>query len=90
MAPSLGHFPGTQVGAWFLITGMLTALVLAASCLLTGWLLRSWVGLMLAPVVYAGVAPLVLFATTALPCFGGGDWQVWPLGGLCTSCCPPW
>ncbi len=48
----------------------LYATVLAATCLLAGWLLRSWWGLVVVPVVYVAVA------LGRLTSFGGGvsDW----------------
>ena len=77
-APTVGYIPGMQGDVAFTISAIFYAVVLAASCLFAGWLLRSWWGLVVAPVVYAGVAVL---ATLVLPWFGGGgDWQVWPVG----------
>lgn len=75
LALPVGYIPGMQLGIEFTISSILYAVVLAASCLLAGWLLRSWWGLVVAPVVYAGVA---LLATWVLG--GGGDWQVWLTG----------
>ena len=73
-------FMGEPEGeAWSVISrvlvGILFASVLAGTCLLAGWLLRSWWGLVLAPVVYVGVAAL----TSQL--FGGVyNWSIWLLG----------
>lgn len=65
--------------AWSLISrilvGILFASVLAGTCLLAGWLLHSWWGLVVAPVVYVGVAVL----TSQL--FGGVyNWSIWLVG----------
>lgn len=77
-APTVGYIPGMQGDVVFTISAIFYAVVLAASCLLAGWLLRSWWGLVVAPVAYAGVA---ILATLVLPWFGGGgDWGVWPVG----------
>jgi hypothetical protein len=62
--------PGDVVG---LFPGMLYAVVLAATCLLAGWVLRSWWAGLVALLVYAGVAALV-----SLSIGGGiGNWSAW-------------
>lgn len=65
--------------AWSIISrmlvGILFASVLAGTCLLASWLLRSWWGLALGTVVYVGVAAL----TSQL--FGGVyNWSTWVVG----------
>lgn len=47
--------------AFRVIFGILNALALASTCLLSGWLLRSWQGLVVIPLVYAGVAALIVY-----------------------------
>ncbi len=61
-----------------IVPGILYAIVLASTCLLAGWLLRSWWGLVVASLVYAGGAALVSLT------FGGGtgDWPIWAVGFL--------
>lgn len=74
-ARTLAYLPGAQFGVWFLVSGILMAVLLAVTCLLGGWLLRSWWGLVVVPVVYAGVAALAGQLT------GGIIWgDVWPVG----------
>lgn len=58
--------------------GILTAVVLAAACLLAGWLLRSWWGFVAAPVVYAGVHVLSNLAFGGAA--GGAGWTAWTAG----------
>lgn len=48
-------------GRPYILVGVLNAFVLAATCLMAGWLLRSWWGLVAATVVYAGVAALMAY-----------------------------
>ena len=60
--------PGDVVG---LFPGILSAIVLAATCLLAGWVLRSWWAVLVAPIVYAGVAVLETLALGGL-----GDWSL--------------
>lgn len=80
LAPPVGYMPGAQLGPEFTVSMILYAVALAATCLLAGWLLSSWWGFVLAPVVYASVAVL---ATLLLPWFGySGDMQVWTTGFL--------
>lgn len=57
LAPNVAYIQGDAVS---ILTGSIYAVVLAAPCLLAGWLLRSWWGFALAPVVYAGVAAIWL------------------------------
>jgi hypothetical protein len=45
-----------------LLPGILYVVVLTLTCLLAGWLLRSWEGHVAAAVVYVGVAALILLA----------------------------
>lgn len=53
--------------------GILNAIVIAAVCLLAGWLLRSWQGFVATPLVYAGVAALMAFR------FGNGGVGLLPV-----------
>lgn len=53
------------------------ALLPALWCLAAGWLLRSWWGFVLAPVVYAGVTFLTSIGFGGL---GGIDWAFWTRG----------
>ena len=75
LASSLAYLPGMQLGVWYVVSGILAAILLAVTCLLGGWLLRSWWGLVVVPVVYAGIPALVsqLMGGTI-----SGD--VWPVG----------
>ena len=65
--------PGDALG---LLPGILYAVVLAATCLPAGWVLRSWWAGLVALIVYAGVAALVS------QLFGGatGNWSTWIAG----------
>ena len=66
--------PGDVVGV---LPGILYAAVLAVTCLLAGWVLRSWWAVLVAPIVYAGVSVLESLA------FGGlGDWSIWTTAGF--------
>lgn len=77
-AASVRFLPGAQFGVEFTVSMILYAVVLSATCLFAGWLLRSWWGLVVVPVVYAGVAALA----SMLPWFGGGtDGSGW-IGGF--------
>ena len=72
LAPNLAYIQGDVVR---IFSGILWAVALAASCLLAGWVLRSWWGFVAAPVVYTGVAAL------AGQMFGGvGGGNVWLVG----------
>ncbi len=78
-AATVRFIPGEQFGVGFTVSMVLYAVVLSATCLLAAWLLRSWWGLGVAPVVYVGMAALA----SMLPWFGGGvtDWTGW-IGGF--------
>jgi hypothetical protein len=77
----LGNMPGMlgmqamQGDVLGILPGILYAIVLAATCLLAGWLLRSWWGFVVAPIVYAGVAALVSQSIG-----GASDWPIWTVG----------
>ena len=64
--------PGDVLG---ILPGIIYAIVLAATCLLAGWLLRSRWGSVVAPIVYASVAALVSQSIG-----GASDWPIWPVG----------
>lgn len=62
----LGNMPGmlgmripAGTAGWSALPGVLYATVLAATCLLAGWLLRSWWALVVAPLAYAVAAAVV-------------------------------
>lgn len=75
LAPPVAYIPGFQGNILGVLPFLFYAIVLAAACLLSGWLLRSWWGFVVGSVVYAAVAA---FASLW---FGGfGDMQVWPVG----------
>lgn len=77
-AASARFLPGGQFGVEFTVSMILYAVVLSATCLLAGWLLRSWWGLVVTPVVYVAVAAFA----SMLPWFGGGtDFSGW-IGGF--------
>lgn len=67
-----------QGDAMSILTGSIYAVVLATTCLLAGWLLRSWRGGVLAPVVYVGAT----FLTSQIFSggFGGGYATLWARG----------
>ena len=74
LAPNVVYIQGDAVS---ILTGSIFAIVLAATCLLAGWLLRSWWGFVLVPVVYAGVTFLTSIGFSGL---GGIDWAFWTRG----------
>jgi hypothetical protein len=67
LAPNFAYIQGDTMS---ILTGSIYAVVLAATCLLAGWLLRSWWGFVLAPVVYAGVTAFAMMMQ------GGGGFPV--------------
>lgn len=66
-------YAGSLIGDVMInITGILLAIGVGATCLLAGWLWRSWWGFLMAPIVYVGVAALV-----SQPYAGWGNWAAW-------------
>ncbi len=53
-------------GALELMPGIAYAIALSLTCLLAGWLLRSWLGFLIAVIVYVAAASLILTSS------GGG------------------
>lgn len=56
-----------------ILAGVLVAALPAVTCLVAGWLLRSWWGMAASVVVYAAVSALLWF----LAIVGAGDMQAW-------------
>ncbi len=54
-------------GALELMPGIAFAIALSLTCLLAGWLLRSWLGFLIAVIVYVAAASLILTTSS------GGD-----------------
>lgn len=78
LAPPVRFIPIAQFDVAFTIAMTVYAVLLAATCLMAGWQLHSWWGLVTAPVVYVGVAAL---ASLTLPWFGAGfNWSGWAAG----------
>ncbi len=65
-----------QGDLWRRVVSLLVALILSTTCLLAGWLLRAWWGIVVATVAYVGAA---LFASGG---YGAGEflggWLMWP------------
>lgn len=73
IVPGMFSMEATQGDVATNFSGIFYAVVLAATCLLAGWLLHSWWGFVAAPLVYVGI---VVFSSQM---FGaGGGWT----GGL--------
>lgn len=64
-------FQGPDIAA--ILVGAVSALLPAVTCLVAGWLLRSWRGMVATSVVYVVAAALLW----ALAIAGVGDLQVW-------------
>lgn len=58
IVPGMLSTQATQGDVSVVLFGIPYAVLLAATCLLAGWLLRSWVGFVAAPLVYVGIAIL--------------------------------
>lgn len=62
LSPGLGNLPGSlgmnsETGSFTdLLPGMLYAIALASTCLLAGWVIRSWWGALASVVVYSAIA----------------------------------
>lgn len=73
LAPQLGNLPGLlgmqdpTARAFELMPGVAFAIALSLTCLLAGWLLRSWLGFLVTVIAYAGATALILSGTS-----GGG------------------
>ncbi len=67
----------TPFGVWSLrdLGGRIFVLALAATCMLAGWLLRSWWGLVVVPLVYVGAAYAGIAALAADTLGGSVDFS---------------
>jgi len=75
LTPQLGNMLSLIVmqptgGVLGLLPGILSAIMLAATCLLAGWLLRSVKGFLVTPLVYAGTALVSIFVESGFSLAG--------------------